>query len=293
MRHVLIVANQTLVGRHLHERVRHVIDADPDTRFHIVVPATGANGPSPARALAGARRRLATAFEALDDIGAAVTGEVGPAHPVVAVHLAIDRLSPDLIILSTLPPGASRWLHLDLPHRLSRRFGVPVEVVESDEPEVPSAGRAGAFDPPSIDQVDDTVHVLLVEESLHDVDNLRLALSEAFVPNQVRVAHDGAAALAFLTDEGPGGVDLVLFDLKLPVVSGFDLLAEVRSNSDFDQVMMVALADAPAPTGPTGGADDETRRRAYDLGVDALVTKHPDYAEMTHILDDLLAEVAG
>ena len=46
MRHVLIVANQTLIGTHLHERVEHILAVDPDTRFHIVVPATGANGPT-------------------------------------------------------------------------------------------------------------------------------------------------------------------------------------------------------------------------------------------------------
>ena len=168
MRHVVIVANQTLVGQHLHDRVAHILAVDPETRFHIVVPATGANGPNSGRALAGARRRLSQAFESLDDLGATVTGEVGPAHPVVAVHLAIERLHPDLLLLSTLPPGASRWLHLDLPHRLQRRFGIPVEVVEADAPVVE---RASAFQPPAVEgDVDDTVHVLLVDENPFDID---------------------------------------------------------------------------------------------------------------------------
>lgn len=281
MRHVLIVANQTLIGSQLHDRVGGIVQANPDTRFHIVVPATGANGPQPGRALAGARRRLSRAFESLDDLGANVTGEVGPAHPVVAVNLAIDRLSPDLIILSTLPAGASRWLHLDLPHRLRRRFGVPVELVES---ELPTVERAGAFDPPAGDQHDDTVHVLLVEDNSYDIDTVTTALSEAGTPNQVRVAHDGANALSFIRDMGPDELDIVLFELKLPVVSGFDLLAEVRANDDFDHVMMVALTADEAAT---------ERDRAYDMGVDAFVTKRPDQAEMSHLIDDLLAEVAG
>ncbi|MCY3585002.1 MAG: response regulator [Acidimicrobiaceae bacterium] len=281
MRHVLIVANQTLVGGHLHERVEHILAVDPETRFHIVVPATGANGPDPARALAGARRRLSQAFEALDDIGARVTGEVGPAHPVVAVNLAIDRLNPDLIVLSTLPAGASRWLHLDLPHRLQRRFGVPVEHVTAESQ---SVDRAGAFEPPVVHTPDDTVHVLLAEENQHDVDVITMALAEAGTRNQLRVAHDGANALSFMRAVGPSEVDLVLFDLKLPVVTGFDLLAEIRAADEFDKVMMVALTTDEA-------ADD--RARAYDLGADAFVMKRPDYSQMAHVIDDLLAEVAG
>ena len=281
MRHVLIVANQTLIGSHLHERVEHILAVDPDTRFHIVVPATGANGPDPGRALAGARRRLSQAFEALDDIGVRVTGEVGPSHPVVAVNLAIDRLSPDLIILSTLPAGPSRWLHLDLPRRLHRRFGVPVELIQA---ETQTVDRAGSFEPSALHTPDDSVHVLLAEENAHDVDVLTLAFAEAGTRNQVRVAHDGANALAFMRTVGSSEIDLVLFDLKLPVVSGFDLLAEIRASAEFDKVMMVALTTDEA-------ADD--RARAYDLGADAFVMKRPDYSQMAHVIDDLLAEVAG
>ncbi|MDG2114459.1 MAG: response regulator, partial [Actinomycetota bacterium] len=240
MRHIVIVANQTLVGRHLHDRVAHILAVDPHTRFHIVVPATGANGPEPNQALNGARRRLAQAFEALDDVGAQVTGEVGPEHPVVAVHLAIERLQPDLLLLSTLPAGASRWVHLDLPHRLHRRFGIPVEVVEA-EAETPTES-AGVFQPPAGDgSIDDTVHVMLVDDNPFDVDLIGLALDEAGTPNQLRVAHDGANALSFLRALGHAEVDLVLFELKLPVIDGFELLQEVRANPDLDRVMMVAL----------------------------------------------------
>lgn len=282
MRHVVIVANQTLVGQHLHDRVVHILEVDPDTAFHIVVPATGANGPSPGRALAGARRRLSEALETLDGLGARVTGEVGPAHPVVAAHLAIERLQPVEILLSTLPPGASRWLHLDLPHRLQRRFGIPVEVIEADAPVVE---RTQAFQPPQLDGgLDDTVHVLLVDENPFDIDLVSVALGQTSTPNQLRVAHDGANALSFLRAVGHAEIDLVLFELKLPVVSGFELLHEVRGNPINDEIMMVALTDM----------DQESERgHAYDQGVDAYLLKTPDTNELAHRLDDVLAEAAG
>lgn len=282
MRHIVIVANQTLVGDHLHDRVAHILAVDPLTRFHIVVPATGANGPDPTRALSGARRRLSQAFEALDDLGAQVTGEVGPEHPVVAVHLAIERLDPDLLLLSTLPAGTSRWVHLDLPHRLHRRFGIPVEVVQA---EVPDVDRVGAFQPPATDgSIDDTVHVLLVDDNPFDADLIGLALDEAGTPNQLRVAHDGANALSFLRALGHAEVDLVLFELKLPVVDGFELLQEVKANPDLERVMMVALTSSEVP---------EDRDHAYSAGVDAYINKTPDSHELALRLADLLAEAAG
>ena len=282
MRHVIIVANQTLAGPRLHDRVSHILEVDPQTRFHIVVPATGANGPLPARALAGARRRLGQAFEALDDLGAEVTGEVGPAHPVVAVHLAIERLHPDLLLLSTLPAGASRWLHLDLPHRLQRRFNIPVEVIEAEPVEVDTAK---AFHPPHGDgSIDDTVHVLLVDDNPFDVDLISAALAEISTPHQLRVAHDGANALSFLRAMGHAEVDVVLFELKLPVVAGLELLAEVRKNPDHDRTMMVAL---------TASTDPDDRSQAYSLGVDAFIQKTADSHELALRLDDLLAEAGG
>jgi hypothetical protein len=77
-----------------------------------------------------ARHRLEEALERLRALGADVDGTVGDGRPVDAVGDAI-RAGPegepyDAILLSTLPPGLSRWLNQDLPHRLLRTFGLPV-----------------------------------------------------------------------------------------------------------------------------------------------------------------------
>jgi hypothetical protein len=77
---------------------------------------------------AAARRRLDEGLAAFREIGADVTGEVGDANPVYAVGTAL-RSPPDGgwagIVVSTLPPGASRWLGLDVVSRL-KRFDLPV-----------------------------------------------------------------------------------------------------------------------------------------------------------------------
>ena len=55
-----------------------------------------------------------------------VTGEIGDASPLRAVGDALQYQSCDEIIVSTLPPGVSRWLKLDLPNRLRHSFAIPV-----------------------------------------------------------------------------------------------------------------------------------------------------------------------
>ena len=71
-------------------------------------------------------RRLDRALARFRALGADVDGEVGDGNPILAIEDALRREAFDEIILSTLPPGISRWLRLDLPSRVSERFRLPV-----------------------------------------------------------------------------------------------------------------------------------------------------------------------
>jgi hypothetical protein len=128
MRRCLIVANQTLMSPQLREEVLRRRDAD-EYRFHVVVPATHAHGTAlwtEGQSLAHARAALDGALGHFRADGIEATGEVGDGDPVLAVNDVIARERVDEIIVSTLPPGISKWLKRDLPHRLERRFGLPV-----------------------------------------------------------------------------------------------------------------------------------------------------------------------
>jgi len=137
MRHYLVVANQTLVGEPLVAKVQELMAAGP-CRFSLVVPATHPHHHAmwtEGDATAIARRRLDEALVCLRAMGADVGGDVGDERPVDAVGDAIRSGPPfDAIILSTLPPGASRWLRQDLPHRLARNFELPVVHVAAKMP---------------------------------------------------------------------------------------------------------------------------------------------------------------
>jgi hypothetical protein len=137
MRRYLVVANQTLAGEHLSEKVRECLAAGPAS-FHIVVPATPPEEHVTwieGQAHAIAQERLDAAIARLRELGADAQGEVGDANPILAIEDTLRRQEFEEIIVSTLPAGMSRWLGLDLPSRVQRTFDLPVShIVEDRQP---------------------------------------------------------------------------------------------------------------------------------------------------------------
>jgi hypothetical protein len=133
-RRILVVANQTACGDELLEVVKSRMGDGP-CRFTLLVPATPPHEHltySEGDAHAIARRRMDEALARFRAEGAEADGTVGDANPVRAIDDALLGQPHDEIILSTLPPGMSRWLKLDLPHRVEQRFDeVPVTTVIS------------------------------------------------------------------------------------------------------------------------------------------------------------------
>jgi hypothetical protein len=131
MRSYMVVGNQTLDSPELAEAIRDRMTAEPST-FYLVVPAT----PIPHgftwdedEARTAATERLKATVDRLRASGATVSGEIGSANPIQAVQDALRRREVDEVILSTLPPGISRWLGQDVPSRLKGSIHIPVAVV--------------------------------------------------------------------------------------------------------------------------------------------------------------------
>lgn len=142
VRRCLVVANQTLGGMSLLDAVEERLQAGA-VEFHVVVPATPLHaqelaerlgaGPTPEdRAQALASQRLERALARLRAMGATADGEVGNADAMLAVRHALGRFPADEVLVSTLPLGVSRWLRTDLPSRIGRETGLPVDHVVSD-----------------------------------------------------------------------------------------------------------------------------------------------------------------
>lgn len=129
-RRILIVANQTAAGNHLKEEVARRMQERPCT-FKLLVPATPPHSSlwTEGEAIGLATQRMNEALEGLRAIGARIDGEVGDSSPVEAIGDVLRQESFDEVILSTLPPGVSRWLRQDLPHRIERRYGMHVTLI--------------------------------------------------------------------------------------------------------------------------------------------------------------------
>lgn len=130
----LVVANQTLGGELLLAKIRELARAG-SSAFHVVVPATPPSDHvwTEEEAAKLATSRLDSALERMARLGLDADGEVGDGSPMLAIEDAIRDQGPfEAIVLSTLPPGLSRWLRLDLPHRVESAFGLRVIHVIGD-----------------------------------------------------------------------------------------------------------------------------------------------------------------
>lgn len=121
--------------------------------------------------------------------------------------------------------------------------------------------------------------ILLAEDSEDDRALAFRAMRKCGVPVAVQVATDGQRALSLLSDPKAVVPALVVLDVKMPRLSGIEVLGAIRDDARFDQVPVVMMTSSDEPT------DIEVCRR---LGADAYVRKPVDFEEYL----GLVAEVA-
>jgi hypothetical protein len=124
---VLVVANVTATSEELLEALRERAARD-SCRFTLIVPAPGVGPPG----REAAEKTLAEALDHFRAAGLQVEGAIGDHDPIAAVTDKFDPQKYDEIVISTLPTGVSKWLQVDLPHRIERTTGVPVTHVVAE-----------------------------------------------------------------------------------------------------------------------------------------------------------------
>jgi hypothetical protein len=122
VKNVLVIANETVVGEPLLERIRRRHEQG-GASFLIVAPQSD-DAPHPE-----AERRLRSALGALRGAGIDAHGEVAHPDPFTAAMQATCDERVDEIIVSTFGRERSGWLRRDLVERLRRETGLPVEHV--------------------------------------------------------------------------------------------------------------------------------------------------------------------
>jgi CheY-like chemotaxis protein len=120
--------------------------------------------------------------------------------------------------------------------------------------------------------------ILVVDDNVDAAETLsRLLRLQA---HEGRVAYDGLAALAAARDMNP---DVVLLDIGLPAISGYDVAHRIREKRG-DSVLIVAI---------TGWGQEKDLRRAEEAGIDQHFTKPVDFEALVALLERTAPHARG
>jgi len=129
--------------------------------------------------------------------------------------------------------------------------------------------------------------ILLAEDDPNDVLLTQIALRKARLANPLQVVRDGEEAIAYLTGDGlyadrsryPLPM-LLLLDLKMPKVTGFEVLDWLRKQPILSRLPVAVMSSSE---------HDPHIARAYELGADSYLIKPPDAEALLGLVQRLHA----
>lgn len=129
------------------------------------------------------------------------------------------------------------------------------------------------------------IEILLVEDNPRDVELTVRALKKRNLANNVHVAKDGAEALDFLfatgayVDRNPNHTPkVVLLDLKLPKVSGLEVLKKLKADERTRTIPVVVL---------TSSQEEKDMVESYKLGVNSYIVKPVDFDKFVEAIGEI------
>jgi CheY-like chemotaxis protein len=127
--------------------------------------------------------------------------------------------------------------------------------------------------------------ILLVEDDDNDVLLIQRALKKHYVERPVYVARNGEEAIEYLTG---GGIfkdretypfpDVVITDLKMPKLSGFELLAWINEHKEYRVIPTIVLSSSK---------EDKDVTRAYDLGANTYMVKPTNFDALAEMVKQI------
>jgi len=133
--------------------------------------------------------------------------------------------------------------------------------------------------------------LLLVEDNPDDVELTLIAFKRSHFAHKVEIAQDGVQALDYLF--GTGAYDgrdrndipvLVLLDLNLPKINGFEVLEKMRQDPVLKDIFVVIL---------TSSSREEDKTRAMNLGANVYLQKAVDFDEFIMLVQRLEAFISA
>jgi CheY-like chemotaxis protein len=128
--------------------------------------------------------------------------------------------------------------------------------------------------------------ILIAEDEEADVLLMRIVLEEFGLEAECAVVHDGQEALDYLycrgayADRPRGNPELMLLDLKLPKVSGLQVLREMRTDGQFGTVSVVVFSSS---------LDEKDKAEAFSYGVKDFMVKPMNFDTFRMIIKQIIS----
>jgi CheY-like chemotaxis protein len=129
------------------------------------------------------------------------------------------------------------------------------------------------------------VEILFAEDSTDDAMLTIRALKKSGFANRVHHVKDGAEALDFMYCEGlyaqrniKETPKLILLDLKMPKMSGLEVLKKLKSDPVFKTIPVVIL---------TSSKEDPDIQKCYDLGANSYITKPVESDNFFNVIKEI------
>ncbi|HEX6050689.1 MAG TPA: response regulator [Gemmatimonadaceae bacterium] len=120
------------------------------------------------------------------------------------------------------------------------------------------------------------LNILLVEDDMIDVMNVKRAFTRNHITNPLYVAGNGEEALRMLRSrEVPSDRRIVLLDLNMPRMNGIEFLRELRADPELNATSVIVL---------TTSNNERDRIEAYDLNVAGYLLKPVTFADFSELM---------
>jgi two-component system response regulator len=130
----------------------------------------------------------------------------------------------------------------------------------------------------------DPVQILIVEDNPNDAELTLRALKKHNLVNELYVAQDGQEALDFIFCQGKFAsrslakpLKVIFLDLKLPKISGLEVLKIIKSDPRTKKLPVVII---------TSSKEDPDIKAAYDLGTNGYVVKPVDFNDFVSVMQN-------
>lgn len=127
--------------------------------------------------------------------------------------------------------------------------------------------------------VNETVHILLVEDDEVDAEAVKRGFQKQRIANPILVAPNGLVALEMLRSGQVPRPNMILLDINMPRMNGIEFLQAIRKDDDLRNLVVFML---------TTSDDDRDKLAAYDQNIAGYLVKSKvgdGFANMVEMLD--------